>query len=445
MIDLGLNQYKIKEIKYELKEGKTVIFKLNYCNLEDVEIVEEEKKCCDKCCTCDTTKTVYDGIEESKIYADAKNVAKDIVTERQENKAKGTEEDKFETFSLECLDKYGPKKHIDDYEPISCLRNEKGMQETLESSRRKRWKDDVMKNPSKGTPTGNALIKIDDTINEPLKPNESKKPKNATIGEIRAFNVKQKLSDSKVDTEYRDKIEKKLAKDLINSKMLIDEYLVKMPQAEKEAFTDRVKTKYFTDGDKYDEFSKLLSLNLCSISPDLNKEEQKTLDASKKGEWREDIKNHDINPANYKMVSLDEKYKDATKEEKMKASGEIIKKMAEKDSEIDKKRNDDRANGIYFSDDPNDVYSKIKSFGDIDTEKTKFIEFLKDKPYETEMPEEYLEEEGKKLKKVGTIKVDRETDEIIEFKPKTLKERDEAGLKSIINIFKEGNKEENKE
>ena len=145
------------------------------------------------------------------------------------------------------------------------------------------------------------------------------------------------------------------------------------------------------------------------------------------------------------MVSLDEKYKDATKEEKMKASGEIIKKMAEKDSEIDKKRNDDRANGIYFSDDPNDVYSKIKSFGDIDTEKTKFIEFLKDKPYETEIPEEYLKEEAKKFKKVGTIKVDRETDEIIEFKPKTLKERDEAGLKSIINIFKEGNKEENKE
>ena len=40
MIDLGLNQYKIQEIKYEVKEGKTVIFKLHNFNLEDVEIVE---------------------------------------------------------------------------------------------------------------------------------------------------------------------------------------------------------------------------------------------------------------------------------------------------------------------------------------------------------------------------------------------------------------------
>lgn len=51
MIDLGLNQYKIKEIKYEVKEGKTIIFKLRNFNLEDVEI-EEEKNCCDKSCTC---------------------------------------------------------------------------------------------------------------------------------------------------------------------------------------------------------------------------------------------------------------------------------------------------------------------------------------------------------------------------------------------------------
>ena len=39
MIDLGLNQNKIKEIKYEVKEGKTVIFKLQNSNLEDVEII----------------------------------------------------------------------------------------------------------------------------------------------------------------------------------------------------------------------------------------------------------------------------------------------------------------------------------------------------------------------------------------------------------------------
>jgi hypothetical protein len=40
MIDLGLNQYKVKEIRYEVKEGKTVIFKLHNFNLEDVEIEE---------------------------------------------------------------------------------------------------------------------------------------------------------------------------------------------------------------------------------------------------------------------------------------------------------------------------------------------------------------------------------------------------------------------
>jgi len=44
MIDLGLNQNKIKEIKYEIKEGKSVIFKLNDFELEDVEIINEEAK-----------------------------------------------------------------------------------------------------------------------------------------------------------------------------------------------------------------------------------------------------------------------------------------------------------------------------------------------------------------------------------------------------------------
>ena len=44
MVDLGLNQYKIKEIKYEVKEGKTVVFKLHNFNLEDVEIINEEAK-----------------------------------------------------------------------------------------------------------------------------------------------------------------------------------------------------------------------------------------------------------------------------------------------------------------------------------------------------------------------------------------------------------------
>lgn len=370
MIDLGLNQHKIKEIKYEVKEGKTVIFKFNNFNLEDVEIVEKERV------RYDTTKSICDGIIEDKKY----EIAKDIVKEHQENKEK-TEEDKSEKFSLECLDKYGPKKHIDDYEPISCLRSEKGMQETLESSRRKKWKEDVINNPSKGTPTGNALIKTDNNSDAPLKPNETKKAQSATIGEIKEFKIKQKLYDSKVDTEYRDKIEKKLAKDLINSKTLIDDYLSKMSKSEKDAFANRIKEKYFSEEDNYDEFSKILSLNGCLNSPDLNEDEKKTLDASRKKEWEEDIKGHKINPDNYKMVSLDEKYKNSTKEEKAEASREIIKKMAKEDSEIIKNRNEDRTQEYYFHGDPNDEYSKIKSFSDVNTGKTEFVEFLEDKPY----------------------------------------------------------------
>ncbi len=237
MIDLGLNQYKIKEIKYEVKEGKTVIFKLNNFNLEDVEIVEKERVCCDKSCTCHTTKTVYDGNVEDKTYAtDRQIIDEHIEAENKKiksrfdalaldkskeliNKIKDvpykvmekvgtlytfddgaaqyeTEEDPYIAndererkkqktildaekneeeevkFSLKDLDKYGPKKHLDDYEPISCLRSEKGMQEALESSRKKEWKEDVIAKPSKPTPTGNALVPIDFSVKEeqPKKP-----------------------------------------------------------------------------------------------------------------------------------------------------------------------------------------------------------------------------------------------------------------------------------
>lgn len=90
MIDLGLNQYKVKEVKYELNERKSVIFKLCNCQLEDVEIVEtikepigkmsaeelaeavERRKC--KKCSCDKQyeidKTIVDehvAVEEKKI------------------------------------------------------------------------------------------------------------------------------------------------------------------------------------------------------------------------------------------------------------------------------------------------------------------------------------------------------------------------------------------
>ena len=240
------------------------------------------------------------------------------------------------------------------------------MQEALEASRRKRWKKDVIINPSNGTPTGNAIIKIDDNSDVPLKPNEIK---NATVGEIMAFNINQKNNDSKSDIEYRDKIEEKLAKDLINSKMLIDDYVYKMSKAEKEAFSKRIKEKYFTDDDKYGEFSKILSLNRLN-STELDENEKRTLGASKKKEWEEDVKNHEINPNNYKIVSLDEKYKDASKEEKEEVSREIIQKDAKIDTDIIKERNKDRAKDEYYKGDPNDEYSKIKSVGDVYAEKT---------------------------------------------------------------------------
>jgi hypothetical protein len=46
------------------------------------------------------------------------------------------------------------------------------MQEALESSRKKEWKEDVIAKPSKPTPTGNALVPIDFSVKE----EQSKKP-----------------------------------------------------------------------------------------------------------------------------------------------------------------------------------------------------------------------------------------------------------------------------
>ena len=40
MVDLGLNQYKIEEIKYRVKENKIVTFKLRNFNIEDVTVEE---------------------------------------------------------------------------------------------------------------------------------------------------------------------------------------------------------------------------------------------------------------------------------------------------------------------------------------------------------------------------------------------------------------------
>jgi hypothetical protein len=211
MIDLGLNQYKIKEIKYEVKEGKTVIFKLNNFNLEDVTIETNGKK-----------------IEQSE---DCKSDGKK----------------QYDEFSLDDLNKYGPAKHLDDYKPETIFKGEKGMQETLEASRHKNWRENFKENPPKNV--------------DCLNTSEDKKyPLCATKEELMDFYKVQKVKNLKQDKEFRDKYEKKLANDLVKSKKLIDDYTTKMTKVEKERFLDRAKNNYFKL-DPNDTFSNIKSLS----------------------------------------------------------------------------------------------------------------------------------------------------------------------------------------
>ena len=232
MIDLGLNQYKIKEIKYEVKEGKTVIFKLNNFNLEDVTIETNDKK--------------IEQSEEPDYHP---------FSEAEDYKSDSKKQD--DAFSLDNLNKYGPAKHLDDYKPETIFKGEKGMQETLEASRHKNWKENFKENPPKKlTPTGNALIPADC-----LNASEDKKyPLCATKEELMNFYKVQKVKDLKQDKEFRDKYEKKLVNDLVKSKKLIDDYTTKMTEFEKERFLDRAKNNYFKL-DPNDEFSKIKSLS----------------------------------------------------------------------------------------------------------------------------------------------------------------------------------------
>ena len=211
MIDLGLNQYKIKEIKYEVKEGKTVVFKLNNFNLEDVTIETNDKK-----------------IEQSEDY-------------------KSDDKKQDDEFSLDNLDNYGPAKHLDDYKPATIFKEEKGMQETLEASRYKNWKESFKENPPKNV--------------DCLNTSEDKKyPLCATKKEIMDFYKVQKVKDLKQDKKFRDRYEKKLANDLVKSKKLIDDYTTKMTEIEKERFLDRAKNNYFKL-DPNDTFSSIKSLS----------------------------------------------------------------------------------------------------------------------------------------------------------------------------------------
>ena len=214
MIDLGLNQYKIKEIKYEVKEGKTVIFKLRNFNLEDVEIEEN------------------------------------IIKEDE------TIEEKIE----EC-EKCEKPKELHDYEPFSCLKAEKGMQETLDASRKGEWKEDVITKPSKPTETGNALIPVDNTLKKSLKVNESIKPLCATAREISKFIANQKEGESKTEEWYTYKQDKKVSKALIKAKKIIDDYIRETNQLERDEFEKRLKKNVYIDEDPNDVFSNIKSLN----------------------------------------------------------------------------------------------------------------------------------------------------------------------------------------
>ena len=229
MIDLGLNQYKIKEIKYEVKEGKTVIFKFNNFNLEDVEIVLDD----------------VEVVEETK--EENTKIEEDIVDKTL------TEEEKCE--------KCEKPKELHDYEPFSCLKAEKGMQETLDASRKREWKEDVITKPSKPTETGNALIPVDNTLKKSLKENESIKPLCATAREISKFIAKQKEDESKTEEWYTYKQDEKVSKALIKAKKIIDDYIRETNQLGRDEFEKRLKKNVFIDKDPNDVFSNIKSLN----------------------------------------------------------------------------------------------------------------------------------------------------------------------------------------
>ena len=281
MIDLGLNQYKIKEIKYEVKEGKTVIFKLNNFYLEDVDIIDESN--CSEPKESENSVSEngeinakkfgkeileyldkYEPIDES-IYKEPKE-SENSISENGEINAK-----KLGKEILEYIKERTPSKNehpfsrkpkeLHDYDPVSCL--EHGLRQTLEASRKKEWIDDVKENPSKPTQTGNALIPVDNS--SPLKENESKKDLCATAQERAIFMRKQKEIDNRLRNEFIEKEDKKLVKSLVKSKQIIDEYVNNMPEDEKEKFENRIKNKFLKKDDN-DDFSKIRSLRCKSYA-----------------------------------------------------------------------------------------------------------------------------------------------------------------------------------
>ena len=117
----------------------------------------------------------------------------------------------------------------------------------------------------------------------------------------------------------------------------------------------------------------------------------------------------------------------------------LIDDVIEEDTKVLKERQKDRDQDIYHRLEPNDKFSEIKKVSEA---------------YDA-ADEDFINEELKKIKKVGTMKVDRKTDKIVSFEPveekeqsknaTSLKEKDTVRLKPIFDAFKEGDKEEKKE
>ena len=117
----------------------------------------------------------------------------------------------------------------------------------------------------------------------------------------------------------------------------------------------------------------------------------------------------------------------------------LIDDVIEEDTKVLKERQKDRDQDIYHRLEPNDKFSEIKKVSEA---------------YDA-ADEDFINEELKKNKKVGTMKVDRKTDKIVSFEPveekeqsknaTSLKEKDTVRLKPIFDAFKEGDKEEKKE
>ncbi len=143
-MDLGLNQCKIKEIKYEVKNGKIAIFKFENCNIADIDIVEN-------------------------------NAFIDNIKDEARNKP----------------------KELHDYKPISCFGNDKVMEKILDTSREKKWKNFNIEKP----------VNIEsEKVDDETSPNDSSKATAKEISEF-AQKIKDKEFENELKAKYKYKKE----------------------------------------------------------------------------------------------------------------------------------------------------------------------------------------------------------------------------------------------